>query len=140
MKRIHFLIAMILAVMISCNDEDPAPAPTRIQILTSQTWRIQAAELDGVPQVIGPCYDDDEINFFENGEMRWRHNAFKCSPSQPNTEILPWEFKNDETGFLLEYDLGEVEFEIIELSSEVFHIESSGLNSQVIIFEAREDQ
>jgi hypothetical protein len=136
MKKNLFAIVLISLVAVACKDDDPAP--TKTQILASITWRLTGGEVDGDEVKVEDCYEDDEINFEEDGTLTWAYGSFRCYDGEPSVLAGTWEFKRNETEFVIE-GVTATEFELIELTTDVFRIQRKEEPLATLIFEPVQD-
>jgi hypothetical protein len=137
MKRIFFSIAVVSLFAVSCKDDDTTP--TRTQLLTGRAWRIVEMTVDG-DDALAECLEDDEFTFDQSGDIEWNTGSDECYTGQPTIIEGEWEFDDNDTVFIWDFEGDaepDIDYEILELTSEVFRIEQQQGN-QIITFETIE--
>ena len=128
------MLALLSFVMVSCGDDDDdedEPAPTRSQLITSQSWSVvslnvePAIDLDGngtqennlIP-FLQACDLDDFLKLNANGTFTEEEGASKCDPNNPQViQSGVWIWNSDETRVVLTAGGQSTEYVVTALSS-----------------------
>ncbi len=126
------MLALLSFVMVSCGDDDEdEPAPTRSQLITSQSWSVvslnvePAIDLDGngtqennlIP-FLQACDLDDFLKLNANGTFTNEEGASKCDPNDPQViQSGVWIWNSDETRVVLTAGGQSTEYVVTALSS-----------------------
>lgn len=94
-----FLGIFCLLLTTACKDDQPAPPPTRAELIASpegKSWRIEYFTVMGLVQEPEPCSADDELIFYSNKDLIYKQNALKCTPNDPAMVAGTWSLSEDE--------------------------------------------
>jgi len=121
MKKISFLMTLIVLSILSCGKDD---AVSKTEMLTQSEWNLVASSLtaDGVEvpgsSAIEDCDLDDTYKFKTDGSYIQDMGTILCyEDDEPWTGT--WTFKNNETEFMLDEDEEDI-FKIETLTKSVF--------------------
>lgn len=115
----------------SCSDDAPSLPDSRAEALMmltgleSKSWMLSRMKLNGanVTLFLKSCDKDNVYTFFRNGEGQVTGNEKKCSPDEPDTlETGYWELSEDIKTLTLVLGSSAEEFELTELSDDVFQM------------------
>jgi hypothetical protein len=110
MRIYALLLFLIGTIAFSCqkddNDDDPDAGKSRIELITSATWRYDTIRLytdnDGEPDIDLPdeyrpsCLTDNTLTFHAGGHGVHDEGASKCDDGDPQSTDFSWEFKDNE--------------------------------------------
>lgn len=116
-----FCFGSLVLASVACskddnNDPPPAP-PTAVELVTSNTWRIDTMGIDAnkdgtidspLPAQLDACDMDNTLTFSADSTGVFSEGATKCNTADPDTRNITWYLKNnDKTMFIdgLETDL-----------------------------------
>jgi hypothetical protein len=102
MKKAYLLL-IGLAALGACNkNSEPAPAPSRTDLLTTPKWKISTGTVSlgtnsfPINVVLPTCYNDDTFKFNTDKTVVDDAGATKCNATDPQTQTGSWSFANSE--------------------------------------------
>ena len=118
MRKLIFgslFIALAAMVMVSCkknDDEDPAPAKSKTELLTAHSWIMKDLQFEpalpppfdtinaynGLPK----CEKDDFYTLKADG-TGFKDRGSNICENEPQSDPLKWEWRNNETELYLTY-------------------------------------
>ncbi|UOQ73629.1 hypothetical protein [Hymenobacter cellulosilyticus] len=133
MKRLPIAVLALACAFTGCkkdNEDTPAPAQSKTDMLTSKRWRVIA---DVSTETINgkttsydefadyeACEKDNFTKFSPDKTLKVDEGTLKCDPSADQQSSGTWDFNSDQSKLLLASpDLGglTVPFELVELNS-----------------------
>ncbi len=106
MKYPFAALLLLCLSLLSCSKKD-SPGPTKIELLTSATWKFDLTGLDldknGTidadlpPGYVQSCDTDNSITFKSDFTGSGDEGATKCDPADPQTDTFTWSFQSNET-------------------------------------------
>ena len=102
MKYAKLLLIPTLAVSVfSCTKEKSATAPTRTQLVSSQSWKFDKATVAGmdIGGQIPDCYKDNLITLKDDKTGLIEEGTSVCTPSSAAT--FTWRFSATEDSLIL---------------------------------------
>jgi hypothetical protein len=133
-KHLFYLAIMatvFMTVLPACSkdDDDPAPAETKTELLVKSTWKFEKAEagiIGDVSSQLEPCLKDNLLIFAAasssaiSGTGTVDEGTTKCDPSDPQTASFTWELIN--SGAVLRSSVvifpgGSKDFTIVSLTA-----------------------
>ena len=140
MKKL-ILLCLGVATLGACDkNSKPAPATTRVDLLTAKSWRLSTitASLGSTPLpsgLIPACNNDDTYKFNLDKTVIQDAGASKCSSTDPQTQTGTWAFNNDQSKLTIAVpgSLLNGEADVKELTSSTLHIYTTPTISGVTI-------
>jgi len=129
MKKL-ILLCLGIATLGACDkNSKPAPATTRVDLLTAKSWRLSTitASLGGAPlpsSLLPACNNDDTFKFNLDKTAIQDAGVVKCSSTDPQTQAGTWAFNNDQSKLTIAVpnSLLNGEADVKELTSSTLHI------------------
>ncbi len=130
MKKL-ILLCLGIATLGACDkNSEPAPPPTRVDLLTAKSWRLSTATItaNGFPipssLVIPACNNDDFYKFNADKTLIQDAGATKCNATDPQTQAGTWTFNGDQSKLTIAIpgNLLSGEAEVRELTSTTLRI------------------
>lgn len=100
------LIAFSLLVFSACSKDDDKDSENRMQLITSSSWKLNSAGIDGnndgtaetpLPDgTLEPCETDNLFTFRSDGTGTADEGATKCEESDPQSTEFSWSFSNNQ--------------------------------------------
>lgn len=117
-----FLIAVLVS---SCQKDNntPAPAKTKTELITTGTWKFSAATVGGsdASAFLQTCQKDNIMTFVAAGNTGTiDEGATKCNSADPQTNTFTWSFTSGETILNISATLftgGSSTFTLVSLSA-----------------------
>ena len=128
MKKL--ILCLGIATLGACDkNSKPAPATTRVDLLTAKSWRLSTitASLGGAPlpsSLLPACNNDDTFKFNLDKTAIQDAGVVKCSSTDPQTQAGTWAFNNDQSKLTIAVpnSLLNGEADVKELTSSTLHI------------------
>ena len=123
-KQIFSLLAISFAFIFitSCGKDDPQPAPppTKTQMISQGSWKFEKAKAMGIDisAQVNACFKDNIATFTSAGAMTLDESTTVCSPSYAGA--YTWSFQNGETVLHLSAPIftgGSSDFTLVSLNS-----------------------
>ena len=140
-KNLTGLPGQILAVIflitgISCSKDNDNP-PSKTALLTSSNWKLVAQTYhgdydgDGTTDPVDydmyadyeACEKDNFMKLNTDGSGTADEGPSKCDDSDPQTESVEWQFKENETILKIQQGFIALDFKILELTSTTLKLE-----------------
>lgn len=131
-KKLLFVFLLpYFCLLPGCSDDAPSLPDSRTEALMmltgteSKSWVLSRMKLNGknVTLFLKSCDKDNIYTFFRNGEGQVESNTKKCSSDEPDTlETGYWELSEDIKTLTLILGSSAEEFELTELSDDVFQM------------------
>ena len=103
-KRLISLASLLLLIAIlhihcSKDDNPPAAAKTKTELISKSTWKFSDAKVGGtsVSAFLQTCQKDNILTFLSAGTGTADEGPTKCSASDAQTTPFTWSFQNNET-------------------------------------------
>ncbi|MEO8583022.1 MAG: lipocalin family protein [Flavitalea sp.] len=119
-----FMLIIIACASPSCKKE--APAKTKLQLLTTASWKLNALTVDPAYDYSGDgnsttnlfalfeeCTKDDYSTFRTDGTAVSDQGSLKCDPNEPQSFNMTWAFNEERTKITIDNQ----EYTIVELNS-----------------------
>jgi hypothetical protein len=99
-KNLFFLVSLIIPLLFSCKEDNPAPSKTKTELISQGTWKFSSATANGTDvsnqdPPFAPCRKDNILTFQASGNGSVAEGATSCSPSEAST--FTWNFASNET-------------------------------------------
>jgi hypothetical protein len=117
----YALMALLLVGLTSCpKDKDPAP-PTKTELLTAHTWKVNTIMLNGVDFT-----NRQEVAYFKNSEVDFKADKTYSWKTSQGNDTGVWEFNAAETTIIENKGTqGENEWGVDELTRESLKIRTT---------------
>lgn len=146
MKKLHtsFLFLSLTLLFTGCSkddsDDNNTPAPTRLELLASHGWRLNAFYINGIDvttTVFSLCELDNIFTYDSDYTYMIDEGPTKCNPGDPQIiETGNWSFANNQTMLIYEPGTpGEAEANIIQLDANNFKYEETEYDSTTMTSE-----
>lgn len=130
------LVFFCLLLITACKDDEPAPPPTRAELIASpegKSWKVEFITVMGLVQEPEACSADDELIFYSNKDLIFKQNELKCSPDDPAMVAGTWSLSADEQKINISAGPITGTADINDLSSSRMKITSNDLGVPVTI-------
>ena len=95
------------------STDNPAPAPSKTDMLTAKTWRLTDVKAAGQTilnsGLFPDCFKDDLYKFNANKSLTFDQSTLKCDPTAAATRNGSWELTTNETKLKITDPDGDVE-------------------------------
>ena len=122
MKKVHLLLAIaMLSLVVACK-KDKSDDSVRMNLITTGEWKLVAltsqpghdVDGDGIADTdmfafMDLCETDNLIVFKKSGEYQVDEGPTKCDPSDRQVSTSHWQFTNNDTGIIIDGDVGKIE-------------------------------
>lgn len=127
--RILSLVLLTALAFVACKKDDPAPAPTKTELLTEKSWKVSALTVspglvvDGVSYTdiyaqMDACSQDDLSQFKASGQILYDEGPSKCSDDSPQVQTGTWLFAAGETEIIVtDADHVSYKYKLLELTA-----------------------
>jgi hypothetical protein len=125
------LLCLGIAALGACDkNSKPAPATSRVDLLTAKSWRLSTATVTingiSIPSslLLPACNNDDTFKFNVDKTAIQDAGAIKCNTTDPQTQAGTWTFNNDQTKLTIAIPGSPLsgEADIKELTASTLHI------------------
>ena len=110
-----FSLGSLVLASVACSKDDdkeptPDPPPTAVELVTSNTWRIDTMGIDAnkdgtidseLPFALEACDLDNTLTFSADSTGVFSEGATKCSADNPDTKNITWYLKNNDSVMFL---------------------------------------
>ena len=111
--RLFALLALMVPVLQSCGDDDSdgGGSKTKTEYLTSGSWKLTSATLNGVDMMVlmDDCDKDDFRIFNSDKTGMLDAGATKCDENDPQSEDFTWTFNDSETELTFDGETGTID-------------------------------
>lgn len=118
---LSFWVLAILLITGCGKDKEAAPAKTKLELITSASWKFQSANSSLLGDISAnpllACYVDNVMAFATNYTGTISEGTIVCSPASPST--FTWSFQSSEAILRLSFTLftgGSPDFNIVSLN------------------------
>ncbi|MDQ2770184.1 MAG: hypothetical protein M3Y54_06760 [Bacteroidota bacterium] len=144
MKRTKYAVLFLLTV-VACSkkNEDPAPAATRVQMLSAKKWQLRSSTIEAPGQQLvdiyaqlGSCSRDDFEQFSLPNTFIYDEGLTRCSPADPQKQVGVWALTNNDTELTITAAGSSETFQIAELTETSLKVsttqpQGNGINAVV---------
>ena len=122
MKKVHLVLAIATLSLVAACKKDKSDDSARMNLITTGKWKLVAltsqpghdVDGDGIADTdmfafMDLCEKDNLIVFKKSGEYEVDEGPTKCDPSDPQVATSHWQFTNNDTGIIIDGDLGKIE-------------------------------
>ena len=128
-KKLCLTITAV-AILLSCSKDNDGP--TKIDLLTLKSWKIDETVYNGLIEDLQACDAENRWEFTRAGELKIHSGPASCG--LPPVINGNWNFQDQETKIDFIFDGGAAKqtFAVLELTTTTFKI---GLGTRTIRFE-----